>query len=492
MTKPLSEDELRRKAGAIKTITLGVMGAAAAAQLIALFFWLSNRDSLLLPTSLAGSAGIAISAVTYWLVRSGKVRFASYFFVLGFLAEGAIITTLFGGFIGPLSISYLFPILVAGILISVNAGFFVATLAAILYLGMIPVENAGLLRQLLAPYEQGVALSYLAVGTHLVFFYLVAFLSWFAASRLSQALVNMRRYAVGLRTANEKLQASEEELRTANEELRVTEEELRASNDELEAANRKLWESQEQLVRSERLAAIGELAGGVGHELRNPLGAIKNAVYYVKGKVAKSELAESEPRVMQFLNIVDEEANASNKIIKDLLGFSRLAKPARSPVEVKGIIDGALCRVFLPEHVSLDNRASADSIEVNVDADQIQQVLVNIITNAVQAMPQGGTLAISTGERGGFQEVTIADSGAGIPEQVRGKIFEPLFTTRAKGIGLGLAISKSIIDRHGGHIEVQSRVGEGTAFTIMLPKKETGLGGHFGEEGRKIQRAGGG
>lgn len=474
MPRPLSEDELRRKAGAIKTIALGMMGAAAAAQLIALSFWLFNRDFLLLPTSLAGITGIAISAATYWLVRSGKVRFAGYFFVLGFLAEDAILTTLFGGFIGPLSISYLFPILVAGIVISVNAGFFVATLAAALYLGMIPVENAGLLPQLLAPSQQEAVLTYLTVGTRLVFFYLVAFLSWFAASRLSQALGNMRRYAAGLQTANEKLQASEEELRTANEELRVTEEELRASNEELEAANRKLREAQEQLVRSERLAAIGELAGGVGHELRNPLGAIKNAVYYVKGKVAKSELAESEPRVMEFLNIVDEEVNASNKIINDLLGFSRVGKPARSPVGVRKIIDDALSRVLLPEHIKLDNRVSADSIEVNVDSDQIQQVLVNIITNALQAMPEGGTLTISTRERGGFQEVTIADSGMGIPEEVRDKIFEPLFTTRAKGIGLGLAVSKSIIDRHGGRIEVQSRVGEGTAFTITLPKRETG------------------
>ena len=256
-----------------------------------------------------------------------------------------------------------------------------------------------------------------------------------------------------------------------NEDLRAIEEELRASNEELEAANEELRETQEQLIRSERLAAIGQLAGGVGHELRNPLGAIKNAVYYVKGKVAKSEVAQKEPRVMEFLEIIDDEVNASNKIINDLLGFSRVGKPAVSPTHVKKVIEDALSRTPIPENIALTKRLDSDLTEIEIDSDQIQQALVNIITNAVQAMPEGGKLTIGTREKGKFLEVEITDTGSGIPQEVKDKIFEPLYTTRAKGIGLGLAVSKSIIDRHGGNIEVKSKVGEGTTFNIKLPLK---------------------
>jgi len=274
-----------------------------------------------------------------------------------------------------------------------------------------------------------------------------------------------------LRASNEELQATEEELRSANEELQASEEELRATNEELQAANEELRETQEQLIRSERLAAIGQLAGGVGHELRNPLGAIKNAVYYIKGKVAKSELGQKEPRLMEFLDIMDEEVNSSNKIINDLLGFSRTGKPSVSPTRINRVIEDTLTRMTIPENIKLTRKLDADLPEVNIDPDQIQQVLVNIITNAVQAMPEGGKLTIGAREKDKFLEVEVTDTGCGIPQEAMDKIFDPLFTTRAKGIGLGLAVCKSIIDRHEGNIAVKSKVGEGATFTIKLPLK---------------------
>ncbi len=230
-----------------------------------------------------------------------------------------------------------------------------------------------------------------------------------------------------------------------------------------------LREAQEKLIRSERLAAIGQLAGGVGHELRNPLGAIKNAVYYIKGKVAKSELAQKEPRVMEFLNIMDDEINTSNKIINDLLGFSRVGKPSVSPTQINHVIDDALSRTPIPESIKLVKKLGAKLPQVEIDASQIQQVLVNIISNAVQAMPEGGKLIIGTREKEGFLEVEIADTGCGIPQEAIGKIFDSLFTTKAKGIGLGLAVCKAIIDRHEGKIEVKSQVGKGTTFITKLP-----------------------
>ena len=267
----------------------------------------------------------------------------------------------------------------------------------------------------------------------------------------------------------QELQKKNEQLDAQNEELRAIEEELRASNEELRATNEELRDAQEKLVRSERLAAIGQLAGGVGHELRNPLSAIKNAVYYVRVKVAKSELAQQEPRVMEFLDIIDEEINSSGKIINDLLGFSRVGKPTVSPARIEKVIEDVLSHTTIPENIELTKKLDTDLPEVKIDTDQARQVLVNMILNAVQAMPTGGKLTINAREKDKFLEVEIADTGCGIPQEVMDKIFDPLFTTRAKGTGLGLAVCKAIIDRHQGHIEVESEVGKKTTFTIKLP-----------------------
>jgi len=267
----------------------------------------------------------------------------------------------------------------------------------------------------------------------------------------------------------EEIKDKNEQVEIQNEELRATEEELRAANEELQATNEELRDAQEKLVRSERLAAIGQLAGGVGHELRNPLSAIKNAVYYVRGKVAKSELGQKEPQVIEFLDIMDDEINSSSKIINDLLGFSRVGKPTVSPTRIKRVIDDALSYTTIPENIELTKKLDTDLPEVKIDTDQVRQVLVNMILNAVQAMPTGGKLIINAKEKDKFLEVEITDTGCGMPHEVMVKIFDPLFTTRAKGIGLGLAVCKAIIDRHAGYIEVKSEVGKGTTFIIKLP-----------------------
>ena len=284
-------------------------------------------------------------------------------------------------------------------------------------------------------------------------------------------ITERKRMEQEIQDRNEELRTFNEELEAANEELRATEEELRASNEEMEAANEELRETQEQLVRSEKLAAIGQLAGGVGHELRNPLGAIKNAVYYVKRKLEKSGLAKSEPKVMDFLEIVDEEIDSSSKIISDLLSFSRVGRPATSMTRIESVIDDAIAHTPIQEGVELSKEIAADLPGVEIDTDQIRQVLINIMTNAVQAMPEGGNLTIGAQKKDNSLEIKVVDTGQGIPEENIGKIFDPLFTMKAKGIGLGLAVCKSIIDRHEGNIEVESGLGKGTTFNIKLPLK---------------------
>jgi PAS domain S-box-containing protein len=233
----------------------------------------------------------------------------------------------------------------------------------------------------------------------------------------------------------------------------------------------KLKEAQEQLIRSEKLAAIGQLASGVGHELRNPLGAIKNAVLYVRRKIAKSELSASEPKVPEFLDIIDEEVDSANKVITDLLSFSRVAKPTVSLVNAASIIRGALDHVAVPGNVEVVADVDPGLPLVMVDAAQIEQVFINVILNALEAMPKGGRLEIRTGSKDELVTVEFTDTGCGIPKSVMGKIFDPLFTTKPRGIGLGLAMSKSIMERHGGDIEVRSKEGKGTTFTVSLPTR---------------------
>ncbi len=474
----LPGDELARKREAIRTLARGLVMALGLGEVAIIIVWLLNPQFPFLSQTLIIVATASIGVVSYFLANAGKVKVAGYLFIFGLLIDSAIITPFFGGFSGPMAITYLFSIIAAGIVINLNASFVVATVAAVIYLAVVVLEKSGVIPQMVSESERATVIPNITAVVLLVFFYLTAFLSWFAASRLNRALQEVRRNATELQAANEKLQASEEELRAsneeleaANEELKATEEELRASNEELHATNEELKGAQEKLIRSEKLAAIGQLAGGVGHELRNPLGAIKNAVYYIRGKMVNSELAQKEPRVMQFLDIVDGEIASSTKIISDLLTFSRVGKPAVSPARIEKVIDDAVAHSVIPKNIELTRSVATGLPEIQIDSDQVRQVLVNMITNAVQAMPEGGKLAIAAQQKEKFLEMKVTDTGAGIPEDARGKLFEPLYTTKAKGIGLGLAVCKAIVDRHGGHIDVDSTLGKGTSFTIRLPLK---------------------
>jgi len=274
------------------------------------------------------------------------------------------------------------------------------------------------------------------------------------------------------KTMEKQLQEKNEELDAQNEELKATEEELRSSNDELQSAHDKILETQEQLIRSEKLAAIGQLASGVGHELRNPLGAIKNAGFYIRRRITNTDLPNTEPRVMEFLGIIDEEVNSANKVITDLLGFSRVGKPAVAPANIAGIIEDALKYIPVPENVALVKDINNDLPMAVVDGDQIKQVFHNIALNALQAMPEGGRLDIKASDKGKFVELEFIDTGGGIPEEIKKKIFDPLFTTKAKGVGLGLSVCKTIIEHHEGEIKMKSQAGKGTTFTLSLPTEK--------------------
>ena len=220
-------------------------------------------------------------------------------------------------------------------------------------------------------------------------------------------------------------------------------------------------EMQQRLLRSEKLAVLGQLAGGVGHELRNPLGAIKNAAYFLNMALEKPE-----PEVKETLEILEQEVASSERIISSLLGFARPKPPTLRKVDINSIIQEALSRASVPENVEAVSQLDKTVPTILADPDQLGQVFGNIILNAVQAMPEGGKLTIkSEVPAPEWVNISFTDTGIGIPKENLTKLFEPLFTTKAKGIGLGLAVTKTLVEGLGGTIEAQSEVGKGHGQT---------------------------
>ena len=255
----------------------------------------------------------------------------------------------------------------------------------------------------------------------------------------------------------------------------------------VEERTQALRDAQEQLVRQERLAVLGQLAGSLGHELRNPLGGVKNVAYFLN-----MVLEEPDPEVKESLEILEKEVGTCDWIISSLLDFARVKSPARRKADINDILQTALSRIAVPENVKVVTQLDESLPIILADPDQLAQVFGNIILNGIQAMSplaptehpprvrggqEGGRLIVKTevsgtGDPPGrpkWVTVSFTDTGVGIPQENLEKIFEPLFTTKAKGIGLGLALVKTLVEGHEGTIEVKSQVGKGSTFTVKLP-----------------------
>ncbi|MGA2972677.1 MAG: PAS domain S-box protein [Candidatus Bathyarchaeia archaeon] len=220
-----------------------------------------------------------------------------------------------------------------------------------------------------------------------------------------------------------------------------------------------------ELVKSQRLAAIGETAAMVGHDLRNPLQGIAGAVHLLK----KESLTAKERDEM--LELIQDNVAYGDTIVRDLSDYSATEMQLNlAEAAPKSIMRDAIGAVKVPQNVTIQN-LSEDQPTLRVDPDRMRRVFVNLIENAIDAMPQGGTLTISSKVNGGSVEIALTDTGSGMPEKVVENLWKPLQTTKAKGLGLGLAICKRIMDAHGGTISVKSKAGEGTTMTIGLPIK---------------------
>ncbi len=251
-------------------------------------------------------------------------------------------------------------------------------------------------------------------------------------------------------------------------EVSLAQEEVRRLNTELEqhveARTRELRDAQEKLIRQEKLAVLGQLAGGVGHELRNPLGIINNAIYYLR-----LIQPDADDKVKEYMGIIETETRTADKIINDLLDFSRIKSVDREPIRIADLIKQTFTRFPIPDNVDVTVVQPDDLLTVKVDSHQMIQVLGNLVVNGCQAMSKGGPLIVQVIKSGKDVSIAVKDKGVGIPPENMDKLFEPLFTTKPKGIGLGLAVSKKLVEANGGRIEVHSEVGMGATFTLYLP-----------------------
>jgi PAS domain S-box-containing protein len=234
--------------------------------------------------------------------------------------------------------------------------------------------------------------------------------------------------------------------------------------EKVEERTRQLREAQQRLLKSERLAAIGELGAMVGHDLRNPLTGIKGAVYYLR----KRGGSRMDTKSKGMLAIIERDIENSNKIINDLLEYSRDIKLDLTDSAPGSIVKEALSAVKIPKKVRVAD-LTGDEPQIEVDTEKMKRVFVNIIRNAVDAMPKGGKLTIESRESKGNLEIAFSDTGVGMSEETLKNVYNPLFTTKAKGMGFGLPICKRFVEAHGGKIHARSTLGKGSWFIVTLP-----------------------
>lgn len=227
----------------------------------------------------------------------------------------------------------------------------------------------------------------------------------------------------------------------------------------------------EVLGRTEKMVSIGRLASGVAHEINNPLGGI---TLCFKNLVESKDLEKTKKE--ELIKAIDVGLQKIKKIVEQLVDLSRITVTEKTPVNVNTLINHILVLLNYPaskKHIKIINDFSDDLPEISMDENKMTQVFLNIMLNAMQAVNEKGIITIKTGKNGQFCEVSINDTGEGIPSEVMPNIFDPFYTTKSvgEGTGLGLSVSKGIVEQHGGTIEVDSKVGVGTTFRISLPIK---------------------
>ena len=228
--------------------------------------------------------------------------------------------------------------------------------------------------------------------------------------------------------------------------------------------SRELVEAQEKLLKAQRLATIGEVSAQVGHDLRNPLTTINTNLYYLHNVLPRKQ----KDRVEATLNSMQNAVFYANRIVEDLLEYSREAGLKKTRIVLSSLIKSSMGSVLIPKSVEAVTDFD-DNVEISGDTTRLTRVFQNLISNAVDAMPGGGKLTVTSKVNGKEVVIDVSDTGAGIGEENLALLFTPFFTTKSKGLGLGLAICRRLVEAHGGRIDVRSKLGEGTTMSVTLP-----------------------